>query len=434
VGTSERQKPVYLYIISWLIVIPLIYYCMHGSPFFQHESTNNIIGAHLGNIAAEGNVSSTVSRAQNIGIFLLTAALMLPCFRALLRDAQRYPVIVLLPVFAIVSVLWSAMPGRSVYLGLLLLGNAFFSFYLAERFHPNDWMRLVRFAGFFIVFGSILVCLFLPKYGIDIKEGGRDWQGVFTQKNSCAIVTCYMLAPALFLKSKTRLERVFNVVYIAAAIFLIAMSQSRTGWLLCLCLLAATAAMHLVVRFAASERRTIALTLATSAALLVLVLVIALPILLEAVGKDPTMTGRTQIWSLCMVAIARHPILGYGFKAFWNGFQGPGAFISYALDNLISHAQSGFLDTWLETGIIGLLLTLYLFYQAFRSGWQIVTTADAYQKFCIAVVLITFVSNLDERSANYPDFIEWIMFMVAYIALRSSTRTEPAEARAFSRV
>jgi exopolysaccharide production protein ExoQ len=146
------------------------------------------------------------------------------------------------------------------------------------------------------------------------------------------------------------------------------------------------------------------------------------------------MTGRTQIWSLCMVAIARHPILGYGFKAFWNGFQGPGAFISYALDNLISHAQSGFLDTWLETGIIGLLLTLYLFYQAFRSGWQIVTTADAYQKFCIAVVLITFVSNLDERSANYPDFIEWIMFMVAYIALRSSTRTEPAEARAFSRV
>ena len=420
--SPERSAPVYSYVLSWIVLAPLLYFCVHGALFWQHIGTNSALGSHLGEMAA-GPSDSTLSRAQNIGIFILTMALAFTRLKSVALAATRYQVFIWLPVFAIVSALWSDDPAKSIYLGVFLLGNAIFAFYISERFQPYDWMLLIRFVGFFAIFGSIALCIFFPQYGIDLKQSETNWQGIWTHKNSCAIVTCYLLAPALFLRSYTLRDKFANGTYILAGIFLIAMSQSRTGWIVFLCLLLTKGSIELISRFAGRERYTMALLVASAAFIGIIALVFVMPVVLEAIGKDPTMTGRTQIWALVMVSIAQRPWIGYGYKAFWNGFQGAGASISFALGNLVANAQSGFLDTWLEIGIFGLLLTLYPFFSAFRASWRLIlASSDSCTKFSVCVLMVTLVSNLDERSANYPNFLEWVMFIVACVWLRNAVK------------
>ena len=71
-------------------------------------------------------------------------------------------------------------------------------------------------------------------------------------------------------------------------------------------------------------------------------------------GKDPTLTGRTQIWKSVGAEIMKHPILGYGYCAFWRGYQGESA--NSALTNgwAVTSAHNGFLQTWLTLGAVGL--------------------------------------------------------------------------------
>ena len=43
------------------------------------------------------------------------------------------------------------------------------------------------------------------------------------------------------------------------------------------------------------------------------------------VGKDATLTGRTDLWNVAITMIARRPWLGYGYGGFWRGWTGESA-------------------------------------------------------------------------------------------------------------
>lgn len=74
---------------------------------------------------------------------------------------------------------------------------------------------------------------------------------------------------------------------------------------------------------------------------------------------DPTFTGRTDIWQFSLDHIAQHPIVGFGFQAFWgtsdlvNRWSWLGSWGYRAGD-----AHNGFLNITVMTGLVGLVLTL----------------------------------------------------------------------------
>lgn len=75
----------------------------------------------------------------------------------------------------------------------------------------------------------------------------------------------------------------------------------------------------------------------------------------KALGIDPTFTARTDIWRLAVDAIARHPVLGYGFQGFW---QTPDLFYSggetWAVQAYNGH--NSWIDVTLTTGVPALVL------------------------------------------------------------------------------
>ena len=67
-------------------------------------------------------------------------------------------------------------------------------------------------------------------------------------------------------------------------------------------------------------------------------------------------------------SIAKRPLLGYGYQAFWLGLEGESYRVILAVSWVLAQAQNGFLDVMLEMGMLGLVIVLLVFGFAFRDG------------------------------------------------------------------
>jgi O-antigen ligase len=87
----------------------------------------------------------------------------------------------------------------------------------------------------------------------------------------------------------------------------------------------------------------------------------------QLVARDPTFTGRTQLWSFTLPAIAKRPLLGYGYGAFWwTGLSGEALNIWIRSRWIPTAADNGYLDLVLDAGVFALPFLLYVVLHSFR--------------------------------------------------------------------
>src|SRR5262249_11389657 len=75
---------------------------------------------------------------------------------------------------------------------------------------------------------------------------------------------------------------------------------------------------------------------------------------LTAVGRDPSLTGRTDIWA-AVLPLATNPLFGTGFESFWLGDRFV-ALSSQFSGLLLNQAHNGYIEMYLNLGWVGLLL------------------------------------------------------------------------------
>lgn len=112
------------------------------------------------------------------------------------------------------------------------------------------------------------------------------------------------------------------------------------------------------------------------------------------VESTATLTGRIPLWEVVFSQIQEHPWLGVGFAAFWSPQNYP------KMEQLVGFpvvsAHSGFLDTLLASGVVGLTFLL---------------------TFCLcAMITVT-------RRARRPDSLGWLalMFLTFYVLSNLTT-------------
>ena len=64
-------------------------------------------------------------------------------------------------------------------------------------------------------------------------------------------------------------------------------------------------------------------------------------LVLSFVGKDPTLTGRTEIWAYSLNSISMKPLLGWGYDAYWLKTNPAAAEISAKVHWTVPHAHNG---------------------------------------------------------------------------------------------
>jgi exopolysaccharide production protein ExoQ len=146
--------------------------------------------------------------------------------------------------------------------------------------------------------------------------------------------------------------------------------------------------------------------------------------LIQLLGKDMTLTGRTNIWSAVLDSIVKRPLLGYGYQAFWLGMEGESYRVILVVSWMLAQAQNGFLDIMLENGAAGLAIVLLVFGFAFRDAVVcLLRSRDHGQlravEWYLVIVILTLVYNLDESFLFDPKHLGSLIFLFACIGLKT---------------
>nr|WP_226951277.1 O-antigen ligase [Rhizobium terrae] len=144
--------------------------------------------------------------------------------------------------------------------------------------------------------------------------------------------------------------------------------------------------------------------------------------LVNSFGIDPTFTNRADIWRFAFSAISERPITGYGINSFWQTKE-----IVYSGDSIATWAtaayngHNSYLDIWLQTGLPGLILTLFfvLFLplrdlsRADPEGSQ----SNVTRLFMRIWLYVLFNAGLEAIFFDSGSFM-WFMFAVALYSFR----------------
>jgi exopolysaccharide production protein ExoQ len=134
--------------------------------------------------------------------------------------------------------------------------------------------------------------------------------------------------------------------------------------------------------------------------------------MLAALGRDPTLTGRTVLWTFVAESIRQRPWLGYGFSAFWTSSNTASRAIIDELHWSTPHAHNGFLDLTLELGVIGLAVFLLGYVVAVLRAIRVVRSAEVVPALWpITYLTFLFLYNLTESASLKQGSIFWVLYV-----------------------
>jgi O-antigen ligase len=132
-----------------------------------------------------------------------------------------------------------------------------------------------------------------------------------------------------------------------------------------------------------------------------------------ALFNDRTFTGRTTIWAFAVEMSEHRPWLGWGYQSFWLiGPTAPSVLEAPGWVADMPHAHNGYLDTMLETGILGLALLLMLIVSTLRGIDRLVQYESRRTWLVLSVLFFTIVYNGFESTWVRSFDIAWVVFLI----------------------
>jgi exopolysaccharide production protein ExoQ len=415
--SSPVSRPLLPLAITWLVLPILLWLSVHGTFSLQNAGPNT--GEQQGLVQTVTDQDTFAGRVQKAMTGPLLLAFIFPFLSRARQLSALNPLFTALGALAVASILWSQFPFRSLAFSFNAVLGIFFAFCFYTKFSAEDQLRLIYWCGVIIIGASVVAAILVPQYATQSATGGgADWTGMFHTKNVLARACVFLLTPALFSYGDHRVSRLSRCSYIILILFVTFKTGSRTG----LIDAAACVMFSIIVRFLARFGKRDALLLVVfwigvSAAGIFLILQNA-PVILTAVGRNPTLSGRTAIWSAVMGSITKRPLLGYGYGGFWWGARGEAYTVDTAVGWMVPYSHNGFMDVWLDLGLIGFGLIACTFIKAVRDGVRTIRGPRSfYVQWCLSIVFLTVLYNLDEGTLLAQSELVWILYIVACTGL-----------------
>ncbi len=378
---------------------------------------------------SEGEVAVGVPKEfpQLVAIFFLTylvsAFLLLMRWKKVLYVFSKDRFIWLLLGIALVSFLWSVAPAATINRSIALIGTSLFGLYLASRYTIKEQLNLLMWTFGVILILSLVFAVALPKYGIMGGLHSGAWRGIYVHKNVFGkIMTMSALVFLLQAKDAKRKRWLPWFGLILSICFLI-LAKSTTS-LINTVTIFALVPIYQTFRWRYHLMIPAVIAIVTFGGGLSLWLTSNAVTLLDALGKDTTLTGRTEMWPYIIDMIVKNPWLGYGYTAFWGDWNSPAAYVWNAAQWTPPNSHNGFLDLWLELGFLGVSVFLLGFCATLFKGlaWLRMTK---YSEGLWPLLYLTYMvmTNLGESSLLNRNEIFWVL----YVALALSVITLPKQ-------
>lgn len=344
---------------------------------------------------------------------------------------QKNAVVICFFAFCAVSFLWSDFPfvafkrwTKAAFgdVGMVLI-------ILTDAYPLVALKRLLSRLGFLLFPLSVLFIKYYPHIGRRLTQSWTmEPTGVAMQKNTlgldCLIWGIFFLwifrSVYRDREDPTRLRRL--VAYgtiIAMIIWLLGQCNSTTS----IVGLALTAAvMWLIER---PGRRVAVVHLLVVAVLSMAVIAIFGDPgggMVKALGKNPTLTGRTQIWEL-VLSLHTNPWIGTGFESFWLGPRLE--FMRNAMPNFpVNEAHNGYLELYLNLGWVGLCFIAAMIVTAYRRATLRFRQDPRVASLLLGFLLCTLFNAFTENAFRMMN-AAWIFFLFAVMAGSHSAMFKP---------
>ena len=417
---SLHKPPIYMLVVAWVLLAPTLFFVSRGSFSFDHADANNGLDYTTGNLA-NPNDDSNYYRIQQVvlyGTICVSMVPLLPATLAVVRG-RRNRVLFLLPGWAVLSVLWSQDPHKSVVAVISLCLLTLFAVYLTRRFNIDQQIRFFLFIGLITFILSVMLALVYPKAGIAQFDGKGAWQGLFVHKNHCGMVMTYLLIAGLCYDPEGVLVRFARLLYLVGCLGLIAMTQSRTAWLLAGGILCFVATIRGLLKVARRERAVLLVSVIAILAIVMAFAVLNFSQLSLLLGKSANMTGRTDIWKAILPELWKQPLMGYGYRAFWLGMHGESANLVMQTGWIgLGNAENAVLQMWLELGLVGTALMLWVLFKSCKNTIYCLLNGPSNRViWCSSIVFLSVLALVDGDKVMFPHTIERLLFVIAFVNL-----------------
>ena len=351
-------------------------------------------------------------------IYIITFCLLAVRWKRVLATLSSNKYLWLLLGIICFSYFWSINPDQTFRFAVYALGTTGFGLYIATRYTLSEQLELLAWTYGFLLILSVLFAIGIPKYGLMAGVHSGAFRGVFTHKNQFGA----FMAPGgvIFLLNAFRGGK-YSWVYWAMLILSCATmvwSQSATAL--------ATFTVMLVLcfiyrifrwRYEVMVSGILAITIVSFAGI-ILLFGLGSDSLLDLVGRDVTLSGRTFIWQYVWDQIELRPWLGYGLAAFWNGYDGPSGYVQLAMTIAVIYAHNGFLDLWLSVGGIGLtIFVLGFFSTTFQSLMLLRKTNNPEGFWPLLFLTYILLSNLTEGTISNLNSSFWALYTAVSYSL-----------------
>ena len=354
----------------------------------------------------------SINAKISVLIYLITFVLLTLRWKRFLSVLSANKLIWILMGIICFSYFWSINSAQTLRFAVYAVGTTGFGLYLAMRYTLRQQMDLLSWTYGLLLVLSLLLAVAVPSYGLmsGVHEGAL--RGVFTHKNQFGA----FMAPGgvIFLLSALRGERYSWIYWVLLVLCCgaMVMSQSTTA-LATFALMLILCIIYRILRWR-YEMMISAILAVTIIGIFCLVFVagyIGSDSLFSSVGKDSTLSGRTEIWRYVWHQIQLRPWFGYGLAAFWNGFDGPSGYIQLAMRIAVIYAHNGFLDIWLSIGLVGLSVFLMSFLNTVKQSLALLRKTNNPEGFW-PLLFLTYIllSNLTEGTITTMSSSFWAIY------------------------
>jgi len=365
--------------------------------------------------------------------FVLLAAGMVVLARRHVRLGkviQNNRLIAIFFIYCFITILWSDFPFVAFKRWVKLLGYPIMTLVLLTEPDPEEaFIRLMKRCAYVLVPVSILFIKYFPAWGraFEFWTGGASNTGVTTNKNElgfdCLIFGFFFFWYLLQVWQREkgnakRNELLLCVIFICMILWLIKMAHSSTSLV---SLLVAIAVVGLLgLRFVNKNHLGFYIV---AAIVLVLFAQFAFGIFgvgLDMLGKDPTLTDRTKLWH-AVLQISINPVLGAGFESFWLGERREKLWDIYWWHP--NEAHNGYLETYLNLGLVGLALMLLLFLFAFFEGRKMLLENFEFARFQLGFLAAFVLYNCTEAAFKAVHPLCFIFFATLMVYPKRQVET-----------
>lgn len=326
-------------------------------------------------------------------------------------------VIFLLPVsVAFASLLWSDDRLITFLRCAALVGTSVIALYLALRFSEQEILRFAAYALGIAAVGSLVVAICVPSFGVGTDEYEGIWLGAFAQKNELGEMMTAGFLIYLLLLWHERFRRVIWFAFAALSLFLVFKADSMTSFGICCAIpYLLWVSKKTLTREGSTVKRLV--YFGFPVLLLVATLVAEFDNVLEAMGRNADLTGRTVLWILASQAALERPYFGHGYEAFWRGYEGTGGEIWAQLGHFYYYSHNGFLEIALGLGVVGLVAMLIALIFFSRHALRKLRGGQALAFWPWVLVLYLVLSNLLEGTLMRSNNLPWLLYTITAINL-----------------